>query len=166
MSTRKPSRVVDSLALVGFLLVCLLAGGLGSIATTPELDGWYRTLAKPTWNPPGWVFGPVWTTLYVLMAVAAWLVWRRDGLRGAAGPLALFGLQLLLNISWSWIFFRGHALGWASVEIMLLWLAIAATMWSFFRRSRPAGWLLAPYLGWVSFAAVLTCIIWRMNSIP
>ncbi|WP_166820027.1 TspO/MBR family protein [Thalassoroseus pseudoceratinae] len=152
------------LGLLVSLIICLGAGGLGAIATTPEIDGWYRTLQKPTWNPPGWVFGPVWTTLYVLMAIAAWLVWKNRGYRAAAVPLMLFGFQLLLNIAWSWIFFAAHKPGWAFVEIVVLWLAITATLISFYRESHLASGLLVPYLVWVSFAAVLNFEIWRLNA--
>ena len=146
-----------------FIGICLGAGGLGAIATTPEIDGWYRTVAKPTWNPPNSVFGPVWTTLFVMMAVAVWLVWRPAGFIAAKVPLLLFTAQLALNVAWSWIFFGLHQPGWAFVEIVILWLAIAATTRAFFQRSKLAGWLLVPYLAWVSFAAVLNFAIWRLN---
>jgi tryptophan-rich sensory protein len=151
------------IGLAVFIVVCLGAGGLGAIATTPEIDGWYRTLAKPAWNPPDGVFGPVWTTLFILMAVGAWLVWQRKGFKAAAMPMTLFGAQLLLNVTWSWIFFGMHQPGWAFVEIVILWLAIVATTVAFFRYSKISGWLLVPYLGWVSFAAVLNAAIWRLN---
>lgn len=153
------------LGLAGFVVVCLGAGGLGAMVTTPAIDGWYHTLAKPAWNPPDAVFGPVWTTLYVAMAVAAWLVWRQGGLGEARVPLLLFAVQLALNVAWSWVFFGAQQPGWAFVEIVVLWLAIVATTVSFWRRSRAAGWLLVPYLGWVSFAAVLNFTIWRLNLI-
>ncbi|TWU25587.1 TspO/MBR family protein [Bythopirellula polymerisocia] len=152
------------IGLIFFVLVCLAAGGLGALATTPEIDGWYQTLTKPSWNPPAWVFGPVWTTLYILMAIAAWLVWKPAGYQAVALPLNLFSLQLLLNFAWSWIFFRFHQLGWAFADIALLWLAIIATTAAFFRHSRLAGWLMTPYLAWVSFAAILNFVIWRLNS--
>ncbi|NLF72596.1 MAG: tryptophan-rich sensory protein [Candidatus Anammoximicrobium sp.] len=155
---------VRGIGLVVLIAVCLGAGGLGAIATTPEIDGWYRTLAKPAWNPPGSVFGPVWTTLYVLMAIAAWLVWKPAGFRAAARPLTLFGVQLALNVSWSWIFFGLHQPGWAFAEIVMLWLAIVATTSAFFRCSKLAGWLLVPYGAWVSFAVVLNFTIWRLNG--
>jgi tryptophan-rich sensory protein len=151
------------IGLIVFVVVCLGAGGLGALATTPEIDGWYRTLAKPSWNPPDSVFGPVWTTLFVLMGVAGWFVWQRGGFEEGALPLALFGFQLVLNVAWSWIFFGLHQPGWAFVEIVMLWLAILATTVMFFRCSKVAGWLLVPYLGWVSFACVLNFTIWRMN---
>lgn len=149
--------------LVVFLFACLGAGGLGAIATTPEIDGWYRTIEKPAWNPPDYVFGPVWTTLFVMMAVAAWLIWQSAGWKAAALPMTLFGIQLALNVGWSWIFFGMHAPGWAFAEIIILWLAIAATTATFFKRSPIAGWLMVPYLSWVSFASVLNFTIWQMN---
>lgn len=152
------------IVLIAFLAACLGAGGLGAWLTTPEIGGWYRTIAKPTWNPPDRVFGPVWTALYVMMAIAGWLVWKRDGFRNAAVPLTLFGVQLLLNVGWSWIFFGLHQPGWAFVEIVVLWATIAATTILFFRHLKPAGWLFVPYLVWVSFAATLNFTLWRLNA--
>ena len=152
------------IGLVIFIVVCLGAGGLGAIATTPEIEGWYKTIAKPNWNPPDYVFGPVWTTLFILMAIAAWLVWTPAGFKAAAMPLMLFAVQFVLNVAWSWIFFGMHQPGWAFAEIVILWLAIVATTVAFFRCSKIAGWLLVPYLAWVSFAAVLNLAIWRMNA--
>ena len=150
--------------LILFLVVCLGAGGLGAWATTPEIDGWYRTIAKPAWNPPDRVFGPVWTSLYLMMAIAGWLVWKRDGFRNAAVPLTLFGVQLVFNVGWSWIFFGLHQPGWAFAEMVVLWATIAATTILFFRRSKPAGWLFVPYLAWVTFAAALNFALWRLNA--
>lgn len=109
------------------------------------------------------MFGPVWSTLFVMMAVAAWLVWRPAGFISAKVPLLLFTVQLALNVGWSWIFFGLHQPGWAFVEIVILWAAIAVTLRLFFQRSKLAGWLLVPYLAWVSFAAVLNFAIWRLN---
>ena len=146
------------------ILICLGAGGLGALATAPEIEGWYKTLSKPTWNPPAYVFGPVWTNLYLMMAFAAWHVWKPEGFKAAAIPLTLFGGQLILNTTWSWIFFGMHQPGWALAEIVILWLAIAATTVGFFRYSKIAGWLMVPYLAWVSFASVLNFTIWRMNA--
>lgn len=153
------------IGLVVFVLACLGAGGVGAMATTPEIDGWYKTIEKPTWNPPAFVFGPVWTTLFIMMGFAAWLVWQKDGFKAAALPLTLFALQLILNVAWSWIFFGMHQLGWAFGEIVVLWVAITATMIAFFYHSKIAGALLIPYLAWVSFASVLNFVIWRLNSI-
>ncbi len=151
------------LGLIVFIAICIGAGGLGAIATTPEIDTWYKSINKPTWTPPGFVFGPVWTTLYIMMGVAAWLVWKRGGFRQSRTPLALFAVQLLLNVSWSWIFFNQHQLGWAFAEIIMLWTAIVATTIAFFKSSRAAGVLMLPYLAWVSFAAALNHTIWQLN---
>ncbi len=131
----KTTRVVG---LIVFVAICLAIGGLGAAFTTPEIGGWYRTLSKPDWNPPDSVFGPVWTTLYIMMAIAAWIVWKPAGFRAAALPLTVFSLQLVLNLAWSWIFFRQHQIGWAVVDLVALWLAIVATLMLFFRRSRRA----------------------------
>lgn len=150
--------------LVVFVVLCLAAGAAGGIVTGPEIGGWYRTLEKPAWQPPGWVFGPVWTTLYLMMAVAAWLIWKPVGLSAARFPLVLFFVQLVLNVGWSWIFFGMHRPAGALVELVALWLTIAVTTWAFFRRSSIAGWLMVPYLAWVSFAGVLNFEIWRLNG--
>lgn len=151
----------DILALVCFLALCFSAAALGSLATTPNLAVWYTGLAKPSWNPPNWVFGPVWTVLYVLMAFAAWLVWRKEGLW--QWPLALFAVQLALNAAWSWLFFGFHLPGAAFAEIVALLAAILATTLAFWFRSVAAGILMLPYLGWVCFAAVLNFTLWRLN---
>ena len=116
------------LGLVVFLVVCFAAAGIGGAVTTPKIATWYATLAKPSWNPPNWIFGPVWSALYFCMAVAAWLVWRQGGFSGAKLPLTLFAVQLVLNVLWSCIFFGLENPGLAFVEVLLLWLAIAATM--------------------------------------
>ena len=151
------------IGLAVFVAVCLGAGGLGAIATTPEIAGWYRTLAKPAWNPPGWIFGPVWSALYTLMAVAAWLVWRAAGLSAAKGPLALYLVQLALNALWTWVFFRWRLGGWALTEIMVLWLVLVPTVVNFWRVRPVAGVLLLPYWAWVTFAAALTAAVWQRN---
>ena len=145
------------------LAACLGVAGLGGAFTSTSVGDWYPTLSKPSWNPPSWVFGPVWTVLYSLMAVAAWRIWLR-GPRAHWGALALFGAQLLLNLGWSWVFFGCRAPGWAVLEISALWLAIVATLVSFWRVDRLAGLLLTPYLAWVSFAAALNLAIWRLNA--
>lgn len=156
--------VTTWVGLGAFIAACFAAAGIGSAFTTSEIPGWYAGLNKPSWNPPSWVFGPVWTTLYLMMAVAGWLVWRRLGLAGAAVPLTFFAVQLVLNATWSYLFFGLHRPGAAFGEIVLLWLAIVATLVSFWRVQPLAGALLAPYLAWVTFAAVLNFTIWRMNS--
>ena len=152
------------LGLVVLVAVCFAVAGIGAAVTTPKIDNWYAALVKPSWNPPNWIFGPVWSMLYLGMAIAAWLVWRQSGLAGAVGPLSLFGVQLVLNLAWSWLFFRLQNPGAAVVDIVLLWAAIAATMVAFWRRSSLAGRRFAPYLAWVSFAAVLNFAIWRLNG--
>ncbi len=149
------------LGLFGWILLSLAASITGVFVST---QGWYAALAKPAWNPPSWLFGPVWTTLYVAMGISAWLVWRQGGWSQQRGRLALFLVQWALNALWTPLFFGLHQLGLAAAEIVVLWVAIAATLASFARVSRIAAVLLVPYLGWVSFASVLTFTIWRMNA--
>ncbi len=151
------------LVLVGFLAVTFGVSAVGGIFTSMGMPDWYMGLEKPAFNPPSWVFGPVWTILYAMMAVAAWLVWRASGFQGARPALAMFFVQLALNLAWSGIFFGLQAPGWALVEIIILWAAILVTMILFFRHSTVAGWLMAPYLLWVTFAAVLNGAIWWLN---
>ncbi len=148
------------LALVGLVAVCFGAAGIGGLATAPNIPTWYAGLDKPVWTPPGWIFGPVWSFLYLSMAVAAWLVWRRGN---ALVPLSLFAVQLTFNMAWSWLFFGLHSPGAAFVDVVLLWAAIVATMLAFWFRSTIAGLLFVPYLTWVSFAAVLNFAIWQLN---
>ena len=143
-----------------FILLCLAVGGSGAAFPPGE---WYRQLAKPPLNPPAWVFGPVWTLLYILMGVSAWLVWLRPGLPAARIPLLLFAAQMALNGAWSWIFFGSHQVGLALIDIVLLWAAITATLISFWRIRKPAAVLLIPYLLWVSFATYLNAALWRLN---
>jgi tryptophan-rich sensory protein len=150
--------------LIGILAVCFLEAGIGASITFQSVNGWYRTIQKPAWTPPDWVFSPVWTVLYALMAVAAWLVWRRAGWRAARFPLVLFGLQLVLNVGWSLCFFGFRNPGLAAAEIVVLWLAIAVTTAAFWLHSRAAALLMGPYLAWTSFALVLNVAIWRLNA--
>ena len=151
------------IGLIVLLVVCFAAAGIGGAVTTPKIGTWYSTLVKPSWNPPAWLFGPVWSALYFCMAVAAWLIWRQDGISGAKVPLALFAVQLTLNVLWSCIFFGLEEPGLAFGEVLLLWSAIAATMIVFWQRSMIAGILFVPYLAWVSFASFLNFTIWRLN---
>jgi translocator protein len=147
------------------LLSCLGAGVIGSFFTTPAIPTWYAALQKPAFNPPNWLFAPVWTALYLLMGIAVFLVWRQ-GLHNTLAKIALgfFGGQLFLNVCWSLLFFglRSPLLGLA--EICLLWVMIVLTLRAFLKVSLPAGLLLLPYLAWVSFAAFLNWTIWRLNS--
>jgi len=150
------------------LLVCLgavlAASGIGSLATVRAIPTWYKGLVKPSFNPPDWLFGPAWTLLYLLMAVAAWLVWKQGiGAAGVRLALAVFLLQLILNTLWSVLFFGMRSPLAGLVHIVVLWLAIIATIVLFFRVSVPAGVLLLPYIGWVTFAAVLNAAIFRLN---
>lgn len=150
-------------ALLILVLINFAVAAFGGLATADAVPTWYATLAKPAWNPPSWVFGPVWTLLYLLMALAAWLVWLRRAEHEVMPVLSAYFFQLMLNASWSLIFFGLHEPGWAFGEIVVLWLAIALTLRAFGRVSRTAGWLFVPYLLWVTFAAVLNFTIWRLN---
>ena len=141
--------------------LCFSAAAFGAQFMPGE---WYASLKKPSWNPPNWIFGPVWTALYTMMAVAAWLVWRRGGFAAQALPLAAFLVQLVINALWSWLFFGLKNPGLAFVEIVALWTAIAATLLLFRKPSPTAAWLLAPYLAWVTFAAVLSFTLWQLNA--
>jgi benzodiazapine receptor len=152
--------VRDAWALAAFLVACFLAALVGGRATVASVGSWYPTLVKPAWGPPSWLFGPVWTLLYAMMAVAAWLVWRHAGWNAA---LLLFGVQLLLNVAWSFCFFAWRSPLAGLVDIVALWFAILATVLCFLRIDRVAGWLMIPYLAWVTFATALNFAIWRLN---
>jgi tryptophan-rich sensory protein len=150
-------------ALVSLLAICLGTAALGGYLTSLSVGTWYTLLNKPSWNPPNWVFGPVWTTLYITMAVAAWLVWRKSGNSGRRLSLAIFGVQLFLNSLWSALFFGLRNPGLAMVDLVLLWLAIVATITAFRRIDPRAAILLTPYLAWVTYAATLNWSIWQFN---
>ncbi|MFO8014175.1 MAG: TspO/MBR family protein [Phycisphaerae bacterium] len=154
----------QALGLIVALAVTFAAAGIGSVFTSQSVGTWYQEIAKPSWTPPGWLFGPVWTVLYTLMAVAAWLVWRKEGWAGARLALGLYAGQLVLNAAWSALFFGARMPGAAFVELVVLWLMIVATTVAFFRKSIPAGVLMVPYLAWVTFAGVLNFALWRMNA--
>jgi translocator protein len=148
------------LGLAGWLVVSFSAAWFGTRFSDP---GWYLALERPAWSPPPWLFGPVWSVLYLLIGLSAWLVWKRRGFAGARVALALFLVQHALNAAWSWLFFGLQAPGLALVEILVLWALILATILAFWRHRRLAGLLLVPYLVWVSFAAALNFEIWRLN---
>jgi tryptophan-rich sensory protein len=152
------------LGLVVALAVTFAAAGIGSVFTSQSVGTWYQEIAKPSWTPPGWLFGPVWTALYTLMAVAAWLVWRQGGWREARIALGLYAAQLVLNAAWSALFFGARMPGAAFAELVVLWLLILATTVAFFRKSIPAGVLMLPYAAWTAFAGILNFAIWRMNA--
>ena len=158
------TKLRDVLALAGAVLLPLAVGGLGSFATFDAVRTWYPTLVRPSFAPPSWVFGPVWTALYVMMGVASWLVWRqRDAEPAARRALVLYAVQLLLNLAWSWIFFGLHRPGPALLEIMVLLVMIAVTTLCFRPVSRAAAALMLPYLAWVSFATALNAGFWWLN---
>jgi len=153
----------STVGLVGWLALSLAAGGIGSRYMP---GAWYVSLAKPAWNPPGAIFAPVWTTLYVLMGVAAWFVWRREGFAGAGVALGLFVIQLILNGLWSYLFFGLHRIDVAFFEILALWVTILVVAVLFWREDWRAGALLVPYLVWVGFASCLNFALWRLNRGP
>ena len=157
-SPNQPSR--QGLALVGWLVFCFAASGTAVFVST---GGWYAALHKPPWNPPAWIFGPAWSLLYVIMAVAAWLVWREGGWKRQRLALTFFLIQWLLNTLWTPLFFGLHRSGPAFGEIILLWLVLSVTLMLFWQASKLAGVLLVPYLAWITFAATLNYAIWRMN---
>jgi tryptophan-rich sensory protein len=145
------------------LTLCFAVAGLGGLWTASEVTGWYRTLKRPAFAPPNWVFGPVWTILYGLLAIAAWWVWLAAPSEARTWALALFVLQLALNLAWSWIFFRQHAVGTALIEVAVLWLTICAAELAFSRVAPRAAWLMVPYLAWVVFAMALNAGFWKLN---
>ena len=152
----------QALGLLGWLLAAFAAAAVGGLASASAGE-FYRELLRPSWAPPGWLFGPVWSVLYLLMGIAAWLVWRARGFAGAKSALTVFIVQLLANALWTWVFFVWRLGGLAFAEILLLWVLIAATIGLFWRASRLAAALLLPYLAWVSFACALTLSTWRLN---
>jgi tryptophan-rich sensory protein len=161
--TNRLTRGRDALGLVAFLFACLIISGIGGLVTATSVGGWYTTLDKPAFNPPSWVFAPVWTMLYVLMAIAAWRVWRSPQTDLRRRALGAFGLQLVLNLLWSVLFFGFQQIGAALVDIVLLFSAIAFNALLFWRVERLAGWLFVPYLLWVAFAALLILSLWLLN---
>ncbi len=147
-----------------FIVTCHLAGVIGALTTETGSSSWYQELAKPPFQPPGWVFGPVWLTLYTLMGIAAWRIYRKGTeTPGVRRALTLFAIQLVLNAVWSPVFFGAHQIVAAAVILVSLWLVLVATILAFLRLDRPAGWMLVPYLLWVSFASVLNIAIAVLN---
>ena len=153
----------SSVGLIGWLLASLATGAVGALATRHARE-FYAGLVKPAWAPPGWLFGPVWTTLYLMMGVAAWLVWRQAGWSGATVALSLFLGQLVANALWSWLFFAWRRGGLAFAEVIFLAGLIVATALAFARVRPLAAVLLLPYLAWVTFATALTHALWRANA--
>ncbi len=160
-SEKNNTRGKDIAGLAICVVICFLAPACG--AFWPPSD-WYASLQKPSWNPPGWVFGPVWSLLYTMMAVSVWQIWRRGGFTQHRWPLSVFIVQLIFNALWTPLFFGLHQPLWALIDIVLLWMAIVATSVLFWRVHKLAAILLVPYLAWVSFATVLNITLWQMNS--
>jgi tryptophan-rich sensory protein len=162
---------IDLVKLGASLVVCFLAAAIGSVFTMPAIPTWYATLVKPSFAPPNWLFGPAWTTLYILMAISLYIVWveydkrefrRRDAIKPA---LMAFGAQLILNAAWSFLFFGLRSPFYGLVGIILVWLAIVWTMIKFWKISKTATWLLVPYILWVSFASILNYAVWQLNPV-
>jgi tryptophan-rich sensory protein len=154
----------QAVGLLGWAIITFLAAALGARASISAAD-FYASLTLPAWAPPASVFGPVWTVLYALMALAAWLVWRQGGWRAAAPALALYLLQLALNVLWSWLFFGWKQGALAFADIALLLALIVATIVAFHRVRPAAAWLLLPYLAWVTFASALNYAVWQANPV-
>lgn len=157
------TRLQSATRLVVSTGTCLLVGVSGSLVTATSVGEWYPLIQKPWWTPPSAVFGPVWTVLYLLMGVSAWLIWRDASGAARRSALLIFVIQLVLNGTWSFLFFGLRSPGWAALEIVLLWCSIVATMIAFARISRLAAGLLLPYLLWVSYATALNVAIWNLN---
>lgn len=146
------------------ILIPLLVGGVSEFFTSSGVQGWYAVANKPWFNPPNWIFAPVWTALYILMGIAVFLIWKAEADKAVKQTaLILFAAQLTLNFFWSLIFFKLQQPGWALVEIAVMWLAILFTILWFGKISSTAAWLLVPYISWVSFASVLNYAIWKLN---
>lgn len=165
MSELKKS--TELLGLFGWLIVVFITATIGAFASV-NAGEFYSHLEQPSWAPPGWLFGPVWTVLYTFMGIAAWLVWRERynlnaSLRRVHAALTVFLMQLVLNALWSWLFFSWHLGGWAFVDIVVLWIFIGFTVVGFLRVNKLAALLMAPYLLWVLFAAILNYAVWKMN---
>jgi benzodiazapine receptor len=163
MATQVESRPRSGLALAGWLVLCFAVAAVSSIISARSIPTWYAGLIKPPLNPPNHVFGPVWTVLYALMAVSAWIVWKTRPSPCRRRGLLLFCVQLGLNFLWTWIFFDRHQILTAFADILVLWVAIFLTIFTFRKMSVAAAWMLVPYLAWVTFASYLNLAIWRLN---
>lgn len=153
----------NSIKLILSIVLCVSLGSVGGLVTVNEIPTWYATLNKPSFNPPNWLFGPVWTTLYLLMGISVYMIWKQPVSKGRNKALQLFILQFILNFCWSFIFFGLHATGWALIEMIALWILILLSILHFAKHSKTAAWLLVPYIAWVSFALLLNAAIWKLN---
>ena len=157
-------KFVEILKIIGCMAICELAGLVGSLATMRSLPTWYASLHKPSFSPPGWIFGPVWTVLYLLMGIALYLVLRKGfSTPGIKTAIIVFAIQLIINTVWSFLFFGAESTLLGLIDVVLLWAAIIVTIGAFADVSKPAALLLVPYILWVSFAAVLNFYLWRLN---
>jgi benzodiazapine receptor len=154
----------DTIKLITAVSLTVVLGAVGGLVTAPEIPTWYAGLNKPSFNPPNWLFGPVWTTLYILMGISCYLIWKQPVSAARNKALCLFVIQFALNFCWSFIFFGMHETGWALAEMMVLWITILLTIFAFAKFSKTAAWLLVPYISWVSFAMLLNGAIWRLNG--
>ena len=164
--TLEPGSLMDITSLLGFLVFLALGAAAAMSGGFFRPGDWYETLARPWWRPPNWLFAPAWSILYLTIVIAGWLVWREAGWSGAALPLGIYVVQLLLNAGWSAVFFGLRRPDLAFAELTLLWLSILATIVAFHPVQPTAAWLLVPYLCWVTFAGALNFTIWRMNRVP
>ena len=155
----------NSAKLIVSIIIPVAIGATAGFFTATGVDSWYQTINKPSWNPPSWIFAPVWTILYIMMGIALFLVWKsnnNEALKKRA--MILFFVQLVLNFFWSFIFFDQQQPGWALVEIIAMWVAILLTIFAFAKVNKIAAWLLVPYISWVSFASILNYTIWQLNK--
>ncbi len=152
------------ISLLVFFILCFAAAGIGSWFTAQSVNSWYTGITKPSWTPPNWLFGPVWTTLYVLMAISGWLIWRLRGEFDVRLILTIFIIQLILNVAWSGIFFGAQKIGLGAIEVVILWLTILAYIILSWPLSRVASLLFAPYLLWVGYASALNISIYFLNK--
>lgn len=153
----------NGIKLIISIVLCVSLGSVGGLVTVNEIPTWYATLNKPSFNPPNWLFGPVWTTLYLLMGISVYLIWKQPVSKERNTALQLFILQFILNFCWSFIFFGLHATGWALIEMIALWILILLSILHFAKHAKTAAWLLVPYISWVSFALLLNAAIWKLN---
>jgi benzodiazapine receptor len=154
----------DLVGLFAFIILCLTVSGVGGAITATSVDNWYQALEKPPFNPPDWVFAPVWTALYIVMGIAAWRVWRLRSFEVTGKALAVFAVQLTLNLAWSFLFFGLQRIDLALVEIVILLFAIIVTSTMFWRVDRLAGLLFVPYGAWVTYATIINASIWLLNE--
>ena len=157
--------MTNTVKLIIAIAIPVAVGAISGLFTTAEIPGWYQTINKPSWNPPSWIFGPVWTTLYILMGISLFLIWKSDANEHVKKTaISLFAIQLIFNFFWSFIFFKQHQIGWAFAEIIVMWIFILLTIFAFAPINKVAAWLLVPYISWVSFASILNYTIWRLNT--